>query len=119
LGVRIPAGAGNFSLITASRPALGPTQSPIQWVTETLPLGVKRPKREADHSPPSSAEVKKAWSYVSTRNTPSWRDAQLKGGRETVKFTELKVEDKYPILRVRNAKTSVIFRNIDLYEMAI
>jgi hypothetical protein len=27
--------------------------------------GVKRPGREADHSPPSSAEVKNAWSYTS------------------------------------------------------
>jgi hypothetical protein len=38
---------------TASRPTLGPTQPPIQW----LP-GVKRLGREADHSPPSSTEVK-------------------------------------------------------------
>jgi hypothetical protein len=30
-------------------------------------LGVKGPGREADHSPPSSAEVKNAWSYTSTR----------------------------------------------------
>jgi hypothetical protein len=30
-----------------------------------LPLGVKRPGREADHSPPSSAEVNE-WSYTST-----------------------------------------------------
>jgi hypothetical protein len=37
---------------------MGPTQPPIQWVTGTLSLGVKRPGREADHSPPSSAEVK-------------------------------------------------------------
>jgi hypothetical protein len=28
--------------------------------------GVKRPVREADHSLPSSAEVKNAWSYTST-----------------------------------------------------
>jgi hypothetical protein len=28
--------------------------------------GVKRPGREADHSPPSSAEVKNTWSYTST-----------------------------------------------------
>jgi hypothetical protein len=28
--------------------------------------GVKRPGREADHSPPSSAEVKNSWSYTST-----------------------------------------------------
>jgi hypothetical protein len=31
-----------------------------------LSPGVKRPRREADHSPPSSAEVKNAWSYTST-----------------------------------------------------
>jgi hypothetical protein len=55
--VRFPAGAGNFS-ITASRTALGPTQPPIQWVPEALSLGAKRPRREADHSPPSSAVVK-------------------------------------------------------------
>jgi len=29
-------------------------------------LGVKRPGHEADHSPPSSAEVINAWSYLST-----------------------------------------------------
>jgi hypothetical protein len=28
--------------------------------------GVKRPGREANHSPPSSAEFKNAWSYTST-----------------------------------------------------
>jgi hypothetical protein len=28
--------------------------------------GVKRPGREADHSPPASAEVKKMWTYAST-----------------------------------------------------
>jgi hypothetical protein len=31
-----------------------------------LSLGVKRSEREADHSPPSSAEVKNASSYTST-----------------------------------------------------
>jgi hypothetical protein len=51
---------------SASRPALGPTQSSIQWTPESLSMGVKRPRREADHSPPSSAEVKNAWSYTST-----------------------------------------------------
>jgi len=33
--------------------------------------GVMRPEREADHSPPSSAEVKNAWRYTSTPNTSS------------------------------------------------
>jgi hypothetical protein len=43
---------------TASRPALRPTQPPIQWVPEALSPGVKRQERESDHSLPSSAEVK-------------------------------------------------------------
>jgi hypothetical protein len=34
--------------------------------TGALSLGVKQPGREADHSPPSSAEVKNAGSYTST-----------------------------------------------------
>jgi hypothetical protein len=38
--------------------ALGPSQAPIQCVPEALPLGVKWPGREADHSPSSSAEAK-------------------------------------------------------------
>jgi hypothetical protein len=50
-------GLGIF-FTTASRAALGPTQPPIQWVPEVLSLGLKRPGREADHSPPSSAKVK-------------------------------------------------------------
>jgi hypothetical protein len=44
---------------TSSRPALGPFQSHIQWVLGSLSLGVKRPGHEADHSPPTSADVKK------------------------------------------------------------
>jgi hypothetical protein len=31
-----------------------------------LSPGVKRPKREADHSPPASAYIKKIWIYTST-----------------------------------------------------
>jgi hypothetical protein len=49
---------GIFPFTTASRTALGPTQPPIKWVLGALSLGVKRPGREADHSPPSSAKVK-------------------------------------------------------------
>jgi hypothetical protein len=41
------------------RSALGLIKPPIQLVPGALPRGVKRPAREADSSPPSSAEVKK------------------------------------------------------------
>jgi len=50
---------------TVSRPALGPTQGPIHWILRALSLGIKLPGLEFDHSPPSSAEVKNAWSYAS------------------------------------------------------
>jgi hypothetical protein len=59
-------GLGIFLFITTSRPSLGPTQPPIQWVPGAVSLGVKRPGHEADLSPPSSAEVKNAWRYSST-----------------------------------------------------
>jgi hypothetical protein len=58
--------AKNFLFSVSSRPALGPTQPPIQWVPRTLTPGVKRPGREADHSFPASAEVKKMRIYTST-----------------------------------------------------
>jgi hypothetical protein len=66
LGFDFRRGLGIFLFTTVSRTALGPTQPPMQWVPGALSLGVKRPEREADHSPPSSAEVKNAWSYTST-----------------------------------------------------
>jgi hypothetical protein len=58
LGFDSRRGLGIFLFTTASGTALGPTRPPIQWVLGALSLGVKRPGREADHSPPSSAEVK-------------------------------------------------------------
>jgi hypothetical protein len=58
-------GLGIF-LFTAFRPVLGPTQPPVQWIPGTFSPDVKRPKREADHSSPFSAEVKNAWRYTST-----------------------------------------------------
>jgi hypothetical protein len=36
---------------------LGPTQRPIQWVSRAPSLEIKRQGHEADHSPPTSAEV--------------------------------------------------------------
>jgi hypothetical protein len=48
---------GYFHFAIASRPALGPTQPPIQWVQGALSPGIKWPGHEVDHSPTSSAEV--------------------------------------------------------------
>jgi hypothetical protein len=62
----IPGAGGEFSLHTASRLVLRPAQPPIQRVPGALSLVVKRPEIEANHSPPSSAEVNNAWSCTST-----------------------------------------------------
>jgi hypothetical protein len=55
-----------FSLCTKSRPDLGLTQPPVQWVTWFFACGVKRPERYVHHSPPSSAEVKRLNLYAPT-----------------------------------------------------
>jgi hypothetical protein len=54
---------------------------------ESFP-GVKRPEREADHSPPTSAEVKKTWIHTFSHHTFSWRSAQLvkHGGNFTLPY---------------------------------
>jgi hypothetical protein len=76
LGFDSRRGLGNFLFTTASRTALGPTQPPSQWVPGALSLGVKRPGREADHSPPSSAEVKDCVElYLHSPSMPSWHGA--------------------------------------------
>jgi hypothetical protein len=59
--VRVPRGTGNSSLHHCV-----PTGSEAQWVPGAPSLGVKRQGHETDHSPPSSAKVKNAWSYTST-----------------------------------------------------
>jgi hypothetical protein len=71
---------GIFLFTTASRTALGPTQPPIQWVPLALSPGrVKRPGYEANHLPPSNAEVKE-WVelYLHSSNPSLWRGAYLK-----------------------------------------
>jgi hypothetical protein len=65
IGVPFPVGV-SFLLSASSRPVLGPTQSPIQWVLCALSPGVKGPGREADNSSPTSIDVKDTWIYIST-----------------------------------------------------
>jgi hypothetical protein len=62
-----------FLFSAASRPDLGPTQLPIQWVPGALSPGLKQPGREADHSHPSSAEVKNDAIIYPLPHTSSWR----------------------------------------------
>jgi hypothetical protein len=59
-------GLGILPFTTESRPALRPTQPPIQWIPEALSLAVKWLGHESDHSTPSSAEVMHKWSCIST-----------------------------------------------------
>ena len=55
-----------------SRPALGPTQPPVQMGTGSFP-GVKRPGRRADQPPPFSAKVKERVEiHLYSPSGPSW-----------------------------------------------
>jgi hypothetical protein len=66
LGVRVPVVAGNFSLHHRVQTCSGSYPASYQMGTRDFSMWIKRPGREADHSPLSSAEVKNAWSYTST-----------------------------------------------------
>ena len=48
-----------------SRPALGPTQPPIQWISGSFPR-VKWPGRGVDHPPQLAPRLKKEYKYSST-----------------------------------------------------
>jgi len=54
-----------FDSCSDSDSGSGTHSASIQWVPGAISQGVKRSEREADHPPPSSAEVKNAWSYTS------------------------------------------------------
>jgi hypothetical protein len=64
-GSSSPCRVKNFLFSTSSTPALGPTQPFIQEVPGALSPGVKRSVREADHSSPINAQVKKIQIYTS------------------------------------------------------
>jgi hypothetical protein len=68
--VRFPARAGNFSLYHRVQNTSGAHSASYPMGTGgAISLGVKRPGREADHSPPSSAEVEL---YLHSPNTVYW-----------------------------------------------
>jgi hypothetical protein len=63
------------------RSARGSIQPHIQWVPGTVFPGVKRPGRETDHSPPSSAEVKNSGAKSLLPHTSSWCGACVNTGQ--------------------------------------
>jgi hypothetical protein len=61
-GAIFPAGVEILLIITASRPTLRPTHLFPMDTRASFP-GVKRLRREADHSLASGSEIKNAWIY--------------------------------------------------------
>jgi hypothetical protein len=55
-----------FLFAAASILSLLSTQSPTKCVPDALFSGINQPKHKADHSPPSSVEVKNTWICTST-----------------------------------------------------
>jgi hypothetical protein len=61
-----PAEARGFYPLQRPSMFWGSTQPRIKWILRTLPPRVRRSGHEADHSPPSSAEIENDWSCTST-----------------------------------------------------
>jgi hypothetical protein len=82
--VRFPTRSGNFSLHHRVQNGSGahPASYPVGTRVSFSGGKVRRPGREANHSPPSSAKVKE-WAelYLHSLNTLSWHGAQLKKAR--------------------------------------
>jgi hypothetical protein len=66
LGFDSQGGLGIFPSDTTSRPALRPTQPPIQWVLGSLSLGAKRPSVKLTIHLHLVPRLKNVWSYTST-----------------------------------------------------
>jgi hypothetical protein len=58
-----------------STPALGPTRPPIQWVPEAVFPVVMLPGYEADHSPPTSVDIKNGGAVPPLADMSSWHGA--------------------------------------------
>lgn len=60
---RIPSGITDFYHLQIVQDACGAHPPSISMGTTVLP-GVKQPKRDVDHAPPSSTEIKNEWSFT-------------------------------------------------------
>jgi hypothetical protein len=82
IGVRFPAGTGNFSLRHRVQTGSGAHPASYPMGTGPLSFGVKRRGQEADHSPPYTTKVKEFVElYLHSPNTFSWRCVELSGGK--------------------------------------
>jgi hypothetical protein len=81
----------NFLFSTSSRPALGLTQPPIQWVPGALSPGVKQPGCEADHSPPTSETYRRGldWMirFIGIHTTRDYRQYSAVAALHNLQFT--------------------------------
>jgi hypothetical protein len=79
IGVRFPAGAKDFSCSLCVQTGSGAHPASCPMGTGVLSPGVKaRSGRDADHSPPSSAEVENEQElYFLSSQAPPWRVAGL------------------------------------------
>jgi hypothetical protein len=75
VGVPSPGGGKNFHFSMSFRPFSGAHPASYPMGTGGSFPGVKRQGREADHSPPARAEVKKTWVYNPLPHKPSWFSA--------------------------------------------
>jgi hypothetical protein len=70
----IPGGGSDSSLLSVQTGS-GAHPASYPMGTGDLSLGVNRPRREDDRSPPSSSEVKNAGAVPPLSHTYSWRNA--------------------------------------------
>jgi hypothetical protein len=89
--VRVPVGARFFSHLTVIQ--IGSGAHPVPFLFSgywgLFPRGVKWPGHEADHLPPTSAELRNTWIYTSTPHTSSWRSTSLIKYRDSYTFLHL------------------------------
>jgi hypothetical protein len=77
LGLISSRGQDIFIFSVESRPALGPTQPPVQGAPGAVSLEVNQQWHEAENSPPSSGKIKNSGGIPALIHMPSWRTAQL------------------------------------------
>jgi hypothetical protein len=74
IAFRSPAGAKDFSSSLCVQTGSGAHPASCPMGTGSFPGDNSRPGRDADHSPPSSAEVKNEYElYILSPQAPPWR----------------------------------------------